>query len=371
MDIFHRTYCVVSPKIIKDNFLKMKACVPKTVKMLAVIKADAYGHGSLKTAQSLSDVADYFGVATIDEALELRSNNINKKILILGYTLIAQYPLLLQYDIIPVIYTYEDALKLNEVAKKQKKKAVIHIAVDTGMSRIGFQCDDEGIAEANKIFDLPFIEVEGAFSHFAKADEYNKSFTAGQNAQFIKFLSGLKKPIPVKHIANSAGIIDFTDYRYDMVRAGISMYGYAPSSEVDMSEVRVKPALEWHAHVTHVKELQPGRVVSYGGTFRVKVPTKVATVSVGYADGYPRALSNKGTVIINGEYAPILGRVCMDQMMVDVTDIPDVVPETDVILLGTSGKKSVTADEMARICGTISYEIICGIGKRVPRVYKN
>ena len=368
MERYYRTYAAIDYNIIRKNFLAMKAKLPEDVMQLAVIKADAYGHGAVETMKALSDVADYFGVATIDEAIELREAGCDKKILILGYTAVSEFPLLLEYDVIPVIFTFEMAEKLDVAAAKAGKKAVVHLAADTGMSRIGFQCSKEGAAEAKKIFALGNIVVEGLFSHFSKADEYDKSFTKKQVEAFELFLSLLGENIPVKHICNSAGIIDFDDYRYDMCRAGISMYGYMPSDEVSKERIDITPALEWHAHVTHVKELEPGRIISYGGTFEVREKMKVATISIGYADGYPRLMSNRGRVIINDSYAPVLGRVCMDQIMADVTHIPDVKAEDDVILLGKSKNCRVDADEIAAICGTISYEVLCDIGKRVPKL---
>lgn len=366
---YYRTCCVIDYAAVRHNFLELKKLLPEEVKGLAVIKADAYGHGAVLCAKALEDVADYFGVATIDEAVEIRKHS-KKKILILGYTARGDYEQLVENDIIPAIYSFEDAKLLSETAERMGKVAAIHFAVDTGMSRIGFQCDEEGIAEANKIFKLPNLNVEGAFSHFAKADETDKTFTALQVENFERFIGGLDKRPEVLHIANSAGIIDFDTYRYDMCRFGISLYGYLPSDEVCSTKVELKPALTWLTHVTHVKYLEPGRIISYGGTFEVKKRMKVATVSIGYADGYSRACSNKGRVLINGCFAPVLGRVCMDQIMVDVSEIDSVAPEDEVVLLGSSGGKTIDAEELAGLCGTISYEILCDIGKRVPRVAK-
>ena len=373
MSKFERTYALVDYNQIRHNFLEMKKCVPADVKVLAVVKADAYGHGVEETCKVLNDFADFFAVATIDEAIDIRAIRgipYEKRILILGYVSPIDYHNLLELNITPVIYNYDDAVKLNEVAASCDEIATIHLGVDTGMSRIGFQCDEKDIAIANRIFDLSNIHVEGAFSHFSKADETDPTFTEVQNENFEKFLNGLKKKLEITHICNSAGIVGYDIYRHDMVRAGITMYGYPPSDEVDMSKVSIAPALSWHAHVAHIKELEPGRIISYGGTFEVKKPMKVATVTIGYADGYPRALSNKGKMIINGAYAPILGRVCMDQTMVDVTDIPDVALEDDVVLIGSQGDKSITADDIAKLTGTISYEVVCDISKRVKRIAK-
>ena len=349
----------------------MKKCVDKGVKVLAVVKADAYGHGAVKTCEVLDDIADFYAVATVHEAVEIRNAGFEKDILILGYVSPSDYDILLSRNVTPVIFTLRDAVKLNAAAASAGVVRKIHLGVDTGMSRIGFQCDEAGISEASKVFELSSLYVEGAFSHFSKADETDPEFTVHQNKEFKKFLDGIGHDIPIKHICNSAGIIGHSDYRYDMVRAGISIYGYAPSGETDMSRVSIKPALSWHTKVSHIKELEPGRIISYGGTYKTDKRTKVATITLGYADGYPRLLSGKGKVIINGRYAPILGRVCMDQTMVDITDIPDVKVENDVILLGKDGDCEITADDIAALTGTISYEVICDIGRRVVRIPVN
>lgn len=371
MDKYYRTYVIVDTDIIKENFLSLKRLVPEDIKTLAVIKADAYGHGAVQVARALDEEADFFAVATVDEALELRSEGVSKRILILGYVSPKEYFDLIKYDITPVIYRYEDAENLNRCAEICNKKVKIHLAVDTGMGRIGFKVNEEDLSEAKKISELCNLEIEGIFSHFACADEADKSFTAMQAELFDTFLNYLIKDqkIEIAHIANSAGIIDFDQYRYNMVRAGISMYGYYPSDEVDKKKADIKPALEWHAHVTHIKTLSAGDTVSYGAECVLEKETAVATVSIGYGDGYPRKLSGKGSVIINNCYARILGRVCMDQIMVDITGIPDVKIENDVILLGKSKDCSITADDIAKECGTISYEVLCDIGKRVPRIY--
>ena len=370
MSNFERCCACVDYDQIRHNFLEMKKCVDSNVKMLAVVKADAYGHGVIGTCRVLDDIADFFAVATVHEAVEIRDAGFDKDILILGYVSPSDYGILLERRITPVIFTLRDALKLNDAAASAGIVQTIHLGVDTGMSRIGFQCDEEGIREASAVFELQNLYVEGAFSHFSKADESDPAFTIHQNEEFRKFLDGVGHDIPIKHICNSAGIVGHKDYRYDMVRAGISIYGYKPSDETDMSRVNIAPALSWHTKVSHVKELKAGRIVSYGGTFKAEKDMRIATITIGYADGYPRLLSGKGRVIINGHYAPILGRVCMDQTMVDITDIPDVEVENDVILLGKQGNAEITADDIAELTGTISYEVLCDIGRRVVRMPK-
>ncbi len=371
MEEFFRSYAAVDTGIIRENFLNLKKLVPEGVKALAVVKTDAYGHGAAATAKALSDVADFFAVASVCEAVELRQAGIANRILILGYISDKEYKTVVDYGITPVIFRYEDARKLDIAAQKCKEKFKIHIAADTGMGRIGFRVCEDGIKEAEEVMKLSHLETEGVFSHFACADEENKEFTKRQAKlfeEFIEKISEVKRP-EIIHIANSAGIIDFRDFRYDMVRAGIAMYGYYPSDEVNKDNVRLRPALEWHAHVTNVKTLHAGDTVSYGAECVLERDTEVATVSVGYGDGYPRRLGGKGSVLINGRFAKILGRVCMDQIMVDVTGIPDVVIENDVVLIGKSGNCEISADDIAGLCGTISYEILCDIGKRVPRIY--
>jgi alanine racemase len=370
MGKYHRTYTIIDESVIRNNFLAMKGLVPNYVKMLAVVKADAYGHGAVETANELKDIADYFAVATIDEAVELRKAGINNEILILGFVSHEDYFNVIEYNVMPVIFNLEDAAVLNSLAARRNKQVKIHLAVDTGMGRIGFKNDEESIKNAREIFNLKNIIVEGVFSHFACADEPGREFTDRQNEVFKSFIDALGKKINVVHISNSAGIVEYPEYRYDMVRDGISLYGYYPSDYVNKNKITIKPALEWHAHVTHVKKMHKGDTISYGATYVLDGDKTVATVSVGYADGYPRLMSNKGEVIIKGCLAPILGRVCMDQLMVDVTNIPDVLPEDDVILIGKDGDAVITADDIAKHTGTISYEVLCDITKRVTRLYK-
>lgn len=371
MSRYYRTHAVVDTGKIKNNLIQIKKLVPDGCRTLAVIKADAYGHGSVRSALVLKDEADFFGVATVDEALELREAGIENRILILGYASHSEYELLINNEITPVIYRLDDAKLLDKKACELGKCATVHMAVDTGMGRIGFRMTDEDIESAKKMLTLPNLRVEGIFSHFACADESDKSFTSGQAELFEKFLDILSENhhFEIVHIANSAGIVDFNTYRYDMVRAGISMYGYMPSKEVKPVGFEVEPALSWLAHVTNIKWMKAGDTVSYGASCVLERDTCVATVSVGYADGYPRLLSNKGKVIINNKYAKVLGRVCMDQIMVDITDIPDVKIENVVILLGKSKDCEISAEDIADECETISYEVLCDIGKRVPRIF--
>jgi len=366
MDCFN-SYAQVNLNTLKENIGAIKAYTGTPV--MAVIKADAYGHGAVEFAKVLQDEVAFFGVATLPEAVELRENGIEKPILMLGHTPVAAYPQTVKLGIRSAIFSYEDAKALSAEAVKQGVTVPFHFAVDTGMSRIGFQVKEADICE--KIANLPNLQAEGLFTHFSNADDEDQARTEQQRTLFEQFRQALRDrgvEIPICHAENSAALTNFTGH-FDMVRAGIILYGYYPSEEVQKTNVPVKPVLSWYSRVTHVKTLEGGRTIGYGATYTLPAPTVVATVSVGYADGYRRALSNKGHVLIHGKPAPILGRVCMDQIMVDVTDIDGVQPGDKVTLLGTDGAHTITADHMAQWADTISYEILCDISKRVPRQY--
>ncbi|WP_446897094.1 alanine racemase [Clostridium sp. LBM24168] len=340
---------------------------------MAVIKADAYGHGAVKVGNFLENRVDYFAVATIEEAIELRENGIHLPILILGYTSPSQYSDIVEYDITQTIYNMETAKVLSRCAVQYDKKAKIHIALETGMNRIGFKVNEESVSAVKKIINMDNIVVEGLFTHFSCADEKDKSYTGMQMKKYDEFLNMLECSninIPFKHVCNSAGIMEFNDHRFDMVRSGIITYGLYPSDEVDKTSIKLIPALEWKAHVINVSEVSRGCGISYGKTYITQEKTKIATVSVGYADGYMRTLSSRARVLIHGQYASVIGRVCMDQMMVDVTHIDDVKIEDEVTLIGHDGKNQITVEQLAEIAGSFNYEFVCGIGKRVKRVYE-
>ena len=342
------------------------------VDVMAVVKADAYGHGAVQVARLLQGKCAFFGVSSILEAMELRQAGLDTPILILGHTPVSAFPALVKLNIRPTIFHYEDAVALSEEAQRQGKTAPFHFAVDTGMSRIGFQATEEEAAVCAEIAGLPGLLVEGIFSHFATADCADLTRARAQAARFDAFVEMLKHrgvKIPIRHLNNSAGLMNF-GIHYEMVRSGIVTYGMYPSSEVDPGLLSIRPALQWVSRVTHVKLLEPGREISYGGTFVTAKPTRVATVPVGYADGYRRSLSGRFHVLIRGKRAPILGRICMDQMMVDVTDIPDVALNDRVVLVGRSGEEEITMEQMADALDTINYEVVCGISRRVPRLYR-
>jgi alanine racemase len=368
---YNRIFARINVDNVRYNILKMKSLVKPDMKVLSVIKADAYGHGSVELAKRIGDLSDYYGVATIDEAVELRNAGIDKPILIIGYTDSRDYDRLLAYNITQAVYDVNECRKLSELALSKNTRARVHIKVDTGMSRIGFPVSEEGINEAEKLGTMPGLYIEGIFTHYAKADEADKTSAYQQKNKFLYFISELEKrgmTFAIKHADNSAGTMEMDDDEFDMVRLGIVLYGLYPSEEVDKSVI-IKPAMTLVAHVAHVKTLPAGVGIGYGGSYVTKKETRVATVTVGYADGYPRAQSNLGRVIVRGEYAPIIGRVCMDQIMIDVTDIPGVVIEDEVILIGASGDKNISVEEVAAPAASFNYELVCNIGRRVPRIY--
>lgn len=374
MNRYLRCYAEISLEAIGHNIREVKKRLPEGVKLLGVVKANAYGHGAVPVASYLENQVDYFATATIEEAIELRENGISAPILILGYVSLSQYGDLVEYDITQTIDSYAQALALEKEAARQNRKAKAHLAVDTGMTRIGFQVTEHDADEAAKIADLPHIELEGMFTHFSCADQEDKTYCSMQMEKYDKMTALLAErgvTIPLRHICNSAGIMEFDDHRFEMVRSGIITYGIYPSEEVKKERLDLIPALSWKSHVIHVKEVGPGIGVSYGATYVTEKPmTRIATVSAGYADGYPRALSNQGCVLIHGKKAPIIGRICMDQMMVDVTDIPDVQVEDVVTLVGTDGDETITIEEIANPAARFDYEMLCDISSRVTRVYK-
>lgn len=374
MNRYLRCYAEISLEAIGHNIREVKKRLPEGVKLLGVVKANAYGHGAVPVASYLENQVDYFATATIEEAVELRENGISAPILILGYVSPSQYGDLVEYDITQTIDSYAQALALEKEAARQNRKAKAHLAVDTGMTRIGFQVTEHDADEAAKIADLPHIKLEGMFTHFSCADQEDKTYCSMQMEKYDKMTALLAErgvTIPLRHICNSAGIMEFDDHRFEMVRSGIITYGIYPSEEVKKERLDLIPALSWKSHVIHVKEVGPGIGVSYGATYVTEKPmTRIATVSAGYADGYPRALSNQGCVLIHGKKAPIIGRICMDQMMVDVTDIPDVQVEDVVTLVGTDGDETITIEEIANPAARFDYEMLCDISSRVTRVYK-
>ena len=366
---FDSTRVKIDLDAISANFdaIRRKAGVP----VMAIIKADAYGHGAIQVARLLQDKCAFFGVSSMLEAMELRQAGLSTPILILGHTPVNAFPTAIIHGIRPAIFHYEDAVALSEAARHLGKTAPFHFAVDTGMSRLGFQATEGSADLCAQIAALPALEAEGLFSHFATADCADLSRARQQAELFDAFDAMLKARgvnIPLRHLDNSAGLMNF-DCHYDMVRSGIVTYGMYPSTEVSPDLLKLQPALQWLSRVTHVKVLPAGREISYGGTYVTTRETRVATVPVGYADGYRRSLSGKFHVLIHGKRAPILGRICMDQLMVDVTDIPETAVNDRVTLVGRDGEEVITMEVISAVADSFNYEFVCGISRRVPRIY--
>ncbi len=366
---FHNSYVTIDLDKISDNFraIQEKAGVP----VMAVVKADAYGHGAVPVARLLQEQCGFFGVSSMAEALQLRRGGIRKPILILGHTPRSAYPFAVREGIRPAIFSYEDAEVLSQTAVELGMQAPFHFIVDTGMSRLGMQVSQESADLCQRICQLPNLIPEGLFSHFATADCRDLTRAKKQAERFCRFEEMLRDrgvEVPLRHLNNSAGIMNF-DRHFDMVRAGIVLYGMYPSDEVEPSLLEIGPALSWYSRVAQVKTLEAGREIGYGGTYTTEKPTAVATVAVGYADGYRRNLSGGYYVLIRGKKAPILGRICMDQLMVDVTDIPGVQSGDRVVLLGGDGDERISVEQIAAKADSFNYEFVCGIGRRVPRYY--
>lgn len=369
-----RVTAEVSLEAIENNIRSMAGIISPGTKILAVIKADGYGHGALQVAVRLEQMDCVFGyaTATAEEAFKLRNDGIRKPILVLGYTFPDNYEDMIRLDIRPAVFKKETARQLNEAAAAVGRTCRIHIKVDTGMSRIGVPCNEEGIETALEISRYDRLSVEGMFTHFARADEPDKTPAIKQLEKFNDFLRrcayrGLEPEL--KHCSNSAAILEMPEANMDLVRAGITMYGLWPSGKELTDSIRLEPAMSLKSSIVYIKTLEPGTEISYGGIYTTDKTTRVATVPVGYADGYPRSLSNKGYVLIKGKKAPILGRVCMDQLMVDVTDIPEAQEYDEVVLLGNSGGSTITAEELGSLSGRFNYEFVCAISDRVPRKY--
>lgn len=375
MSAYRPTWLEISPANLQYNCETVKKIVGDSVKVCAVVKANGYGHGVIEVSKAcLAAGADFLAVAMISEAMELREAGFTCPILILGWTPEEGYEQAIANEVRLALFNVEEAEKLNAKAKAMGKKALVHLKLDTGMSRIGFQADETGLRTAEAILNMEFITVEGIFSHFSKADEADKTFARRQLATFKQFNEQLQQRtgvrIPIQHMAASAGIIDLPEGHLDMVRPGIMLYGFQPSDEMQHI-ADIKPALCWKARVGRVQKLPAGRLIGYNGTFELQKETMVATVPVGYADGYNRLLSNRGYVICRGKKLPIIGKVCMDQFMIDVSQLPDLKVGDEVILLGEDQGVSITVTEMANMLKTIEHEVVCGIAPRVPKFYIN
>ena len=374
MKTYSRVYARIDLDAIVSNVERMKRRMNDNTKIMAVIKAVGYGHGSVQVAEMLEHY-DYiwgFAVATLDEAIVLRAENIKKPILVLGCVFPDQYMEMLQNDIRMNIYTEEMAESISQMAAQIGKTAYMHIKLDTGMGRLGFDVDENAVDSIERISNMKHVCMEGIFTHFAKADEADKTFTKQQFEKFqwmVEELAQRDVHFMYEHCSNSAAIINAPEADMDLVRAGISVYGLYPSEEVSKENLQLKPAMTLKSHVAFVKEVDAGTPISYGGTFVSEKKMRIATIPVGYADGYPRNLSNNGFVLVRGKKAPIVGRICMDQFMVDVTDIEGVNFGDKVTLIGTDGNECITVEMLSELSGRFNYEFICDLGKRIPRVY--
>ncbi len=373
-----RIWAEIDLDAIRFNIESIKKKTAGGAKIIAVIKADGYGHGAVPVARILEEESGVWGyaVATVQEALELRESGMKKPILILGYTFACDYGELIENEIRPTVFTYETAMELSDAAKKAGKPCHIHIKIDTGMGRIGMAPCASSIDEIAKIAGLDGIKIEGIFTHLARADEKDRTRAIAQIDKFRGFINDVEAVgvhIPMKHCSNSAGIVRFPEAHMDAVRAGIILYGLWPSMELlREAQIELAPVLSLKSRVIYVKTMPAGCDISFGGTFTTANETRVASVCSVYGDGYPRSLSNKGSVLINGQRAPILGRVCMDQLMVDVTGIGGEIREGSIVtLIGRDGNDEITAQELGELSGRFNYELVCDMGKRIPRVYKN
>lgn len=375
LEKYERVYAAVDLSAVLYNMERMHEAVSPQTKMIGVIKTDGYGHGAVPIGRELEKLPFVFGyaVATAEEAFILRRAGLSKPILILGYTFPYSYDELVLQEVRPAVFRKDAVEALDACAGRLGRKAVVHVKVDTGMSRIGIRPDEEGLGFMEWIAGLAHIEVEGIFTHFARADESDHSAALSQLAKFTAFVDEAErrmgKQIPLKHCSNSAGILTLPQANLSLVRAGITLYGLSPSGEVTKEMLSLRPVLSLKSRLVYVKEIEAGTPVSYGGTFVAKERMRIATIPVGYGDGYPRGLSGKGSVLVRGKRAPILGRVCMDQFMVDVSDIPDVSEGDVVTLIGADGGEEITMEELGELSGRFNYELACCLGKRVPRVY--
>lgn len=378
MKHYERAWAEIDLDAIEQNIKEIKRLIKDKTQIICVIKTDGYGHGAVPIARALQHDERIWGfaVATAEEAVVLREHNITKPVLILGYSFPYSYENLIKLDVRPAVYMYDTAKALSDAAVSVQKTCKVHIKIDTGMSRIGIHPDEEGLALLEEISKLPNLEMEGIFTHFATADEKDKSKSYKQFEIYQDFVAKAEKRLgytfPLKHVSNSAGIVEMPEANLDAVRAGIILYGLWPSEEVKADgKISLTPALELKSRIVYVKTVPKNQEISYGGIYTTFRDTRVATVCIGYGDGYPRSLSNVGYVLVNGQKAQIIGRVCMDQFMVDVTDIDGEICVGDAVtLIGKSGNEQITMEELGELSGRFNYELACDLGKRIPRIYK-
>lgn len=375
LDKYQRVYAAVDLDAIHNNMEQMHNNLSPGTKMFGVIKTDAYGHGAVQIGREL-EAMEYvcgYAVATAEEAVILRRAGLQKTILVLGYTFPYCYEDMIRHNISLTVFREDSIDDLAACARRVGKDIRVHVKVETGMSRLGIRPDESGLRFIGKLLRTEGIVLEGIFSHFARADETDKSSARQQLAVLQDFIKRVETElnfhIPVKHCSNSAGIVELPEANMDAVRAGITLYGLWPSAEVSRDIISLQPVLSLRSHIVYIKEVEAGTPVSYGGTYVTAKKMRIATIPVGYGDGYPRSLSNKGYVLIHGKRAPILGRVCMDQFMVGLDDIPEAAEGDEVTLIGRDGGAQIAVEELGEMSGRFNYELACDLGKRIPRVY--
>ncbi len=374
MTNYERVVAEIDLDAFDFNIKSIRKKLDKRVKMVGVVKADGYGHGALELAKVLEENGlEWFAVSNVDEGVQLRIHGFKEHILNLGYAPKGRYEDLIRHEIDQTVYDYADAKALSDMAESMQKKARVHIKIDSGMGRLGFRPGEASIQTILEISKLPGLDVTGMFTHLANADEDDKSFALLQKERFVEVQKELEergfRP-PFIHCYNSAAIVEFDDAFYDLARPGIILYGFYKEDMTPYKDkIEIKPVMSLKSHLSFVKEVEAGVPIGYGCTYVTDKTTRVATIPVGYADGYSRSMNKGGRVLVNGEYAPIIGRVCMDQMMVDVTNIPEAKEDDEVVLIGRQKDKEITMFEVARIIGTIVNEVVCMFSKRVPRVY--
>jgi alanine racemase len=369
---FRPTRAEISLDALHHNIEGFRRIIPTSMKLMAVVKADAYGHGAIQVSKEVIRCGiDYLAVAFLDEALELRDAGITAPILILGYTPPEAVPLAIERDITITVYS-TDVLEVLENRTDSSKKVKIHIKMDTGMGRLGVHYTQDVTGFIDRALQLEGVEIEGLFTHYACADEEDKAYTVEQHHRFnqiVEYYLDRKIRFPLLHAGNSATAIDTPGLSYNMVRLGISMYGLYPSTEVEAKKIQLEPVMSFKTGVVMAKSLPPGSGISYGTIYHTQGEEQIATLPVGYADGYSRALSGRTDVLIRGQRVPVVGRICMDQTMINVTELEDVTIGEEVVLFGKQGAQIIPADELAQTLGTINYEMTCKVSHRVPRVY--
>lgn len=375
MNSYRRVFAEINLDAVLHNLSQMEKHIKKDTKIMCVIKTDGYGHGAVPIGKELERLSAVWGyaVATAEEAQILRRNGLHKPILVLGVTFPEQYSQLIEQEIRPAVYSLGQAKELELSAGKAGKSIRVHMKIDTGLSRLGFQVTDKAAEEIAQIARMPHIIIEGVFTHFAKSDAKDKTMAKDQMEKFQamkEMLAEREIEIPISHCSNSAAIIDMPEANMSLVRAGISLYGMWPSEEVQKENLDLQPVLSLKSCIAFLKELEKGRAISYGATYETKENQKIATIPVGYGDGYPRSLSNRGYVLVHGQKAPICGRICMDQFMVDVTHIKEAKEGDMVTLVGRDGQEEISMEEIGELSGRFNYEFACDLGKRIPRVYR-